>query len=299
VHLEALIAETKSLLDASLPPDVDLIVRGTAGTTLISGEPAQLQQVILNVCNNAAQAMDDGGAVGMDTEVRDISAPLQLDQGRLPPGRYAVISVADTGRGMDETTLERIFEPFFTTRPGGNGLGLATVREIVREHGGGMAVHSAPGVGTRFEIWLPCAPPAVSASGQRAPGTTLRGGGETVLVFEADRGRLLMHEEILAALGYEPVGFTQPDQARAACRAETSRFDAALVCYSHARASALDLASGLHRDAPNMPIVLAAAAAEEFGARSLAAAGISEIVRQPPGAAELAGALARCLPPRS
>ncbi len=96
---------------------------------------------------------------------------------------------------MESSLLERIFEPFFTTRADGNGLGLATVREIVLEHGGAVQAHSAPGAGARFDVWLPRAPPDPPFTSQEALGRVGRGGGQTVLLLEVDRARLLRHEE--------------------------------------------------------------------------------------------------------
>jgi signal transduction histidine kinase len=155
VSVQALVAEAESLLHASLPSRINLAVHTSAQVAFVSGEPAQLQQVILNLCNNAAQAMDDAGSIEIDTDVVEVHRVRPLSHGELTQGRYTRIAVGDTGRGMDEATLERIFEPFFTTRSAGNGLGLATVREIVREHGGAINVWSAPGLGSRFEVWLP------------------------------------------------------------------------------------------------------------------------------------------------
>jgi signal transduction histidine kinase len=102
----------------------------------LSGESAQLQQVVLNLCNNAAQAMENGGRIEITTELREITEARSITHDELHPGRYVCIVVTDSGQGMDQATLARIFEPFFTTRASGNGLGLATVREIMREHGG-------------------------------------------------------------------------------------------------------------------------------------------------------------------
>jgi len=183
---------------------------------------------------------------------------------------------------MDKVTVERIFEPFFTTRLAGSGLGLATVREIVREHRGAMNVWSAAGC-----------PAVVSRSGLRcvaaaapAPREDLHflplGRGQTVLVLDDGGERLLADEEMLAALGYEPVGFTCVGDALAACRATPKRFDAAVVGHLLSAASALDLAVALHEIVPDMPILLATASADERGAEAFVAAGISEIVQPAP-----------------
>jgi nitrogen-specific signal transduction histidine kinase/CheY-like chemotaxis protein len=298
IGIEALVAETKSLLEASLGPRISLVVRTASQQTIVSGEAAQLQQVILNVCNNAAQAMDTAGTIDVEIHAREIGRALSMDHGELVPGNYVVISIIDPGRGMDEALLERIFEPFFTTRPEGNGLGLALVREIVLDHRGAVNVQSAPGAGTRFDIWLPSLSRVEPLSRYETPGPVRRGSGETVLVLEADREGLLRHEEILAALGYEPVGFTDPAEAAAACNnyGAATAFDAALLCsHLHGAGAALGHAALLRETAPSLPMILAVASAREFGAPALAAAGILEVIRQPLVSAELAGALARCL----
>src|SRR5258708_32295906 len=108
--------------------------------------------------------------------------------------------------------VERFFEAFFSARPDGNGLGLATVREIVQEHDGAVEVQSALGAGTRFDIWLPAVSSNEPISAPYAPGVAGRGAGETVLVLETERERLLRPAELLAAPGREPSGFTAPHQ---------------------------------------------------------------------------------------
>ena len=295
VRISALVAETNRLLAASLPSHVGINLGEISETAVVSGEPAQLQQVILNVCNNAAQAMDRPGVIEIRIEVREITEVLRVGRIDLGPGRFAIISISDPGRGMDEATLERIFEPFFTTRPDGNGLGLATVREIVEEHDGSVAVQSTPEVGTRFDIWLPSVPSDEPISVQHFPSVAGRGAGETVLVLEKERARLLRYEEILAALGYEPVGFTEVADA-AQAHAVQARFDAALVSHQRGVDSALDFATALHDIAPDLPIILATPSVRDLDAPRLAASGISEVVHHPLASAELAGALSRCLP---
>jgi signal transduction histidine kinase len=247
VCLEALVAEAKSLLDVSLSPYISIVVRTSSAPTVVRGAPAHLQQVVLNVCKNAAQAMDAPGAIEIEIDIQDLERALQTNSGPIPPGRYAIVVVTDPGRGMTEAIQERMFEPFFSSRLEGNGLGLATVREIVLQHGGAVKVRSAPGAGTRFEIWLPCAPSQTEILDWESHRMSGRGMGETVLVLEAERDRLLRHEEILAALGYEPVGFAHPAEALGALHAAPTRFDAALLCcHLHGGDLVLDLAATLH-----------------------------------------------------
>jgi len=269
-------------------------VSESAEAAVVSAEPAQLHQVILNICNNAAQAMDKPGVIQIEIKTCEIREARRITQFEINPGRFVVVSISDSGRGMDEGTLERIFEPFFTTRYHGNGLGLATAREIVREHGGALQVNSTVGAGTRFDIWLPSVSSHQPILVQHASGTSGRGVGETVLVLETDRGRLLRHEEILAALGYEPVGFTGAEEAAEAC-AVRARFDAALLCHQPGASLALDFATTLRELVPNLPIVLATTSARDLDAQLLATSGVSEVVHHPLTSSELAGALSRCL----
>jgi signal transduction histidine kinase/CheY-like chemotaxis protein len=295
VSIRDLIAETSGLLRASLPAEIELAVREVPASAVISGQPAQLQQVILNLCNNAAQAMNQVGRVEIDTDLHQVTALRPLTHGNLKPGRYVRVAVSDAGRGIDQLTLERLFQPFFTTRVAGNGLGLATVREIVREHGGAIDVWSVPGIGSRFEVWLPCYS-ADPLTMRPSPSAVQLGQGETVLVVDDSSERLLADEEVLAALGYEPVGFTDAAAALAACRASPERFDASFVGHLASARSALDLAKALRKVAPRLPILLATASADEISAEALLAAGISEVVHRPLISSEIAAALARYLP---
>ena len=291
VDVPTLIAEAVSLLRAALPAEVQLAVLETEESILVSGVPAQLQQVILNLCNNAAQAMDHVGRVELDVAAIDLSVPRSISHGVLAAGRYVRIAVSDFGRGIDPAAQARLFEPFFTTRLTGNGLGLATSRDIVREHGGAMHVQSVAGVGSRFEVWLPRmdAEPLVPGG---APGF---GNGETVLVVEVNAQRLLKDEEVLAALGYEPVGFTSLEDARAACEAASERFDVILLGHLVPATAMLELSTMLHEAAPVVPILLATSSADEFRASELIRAGVSDIVPWPITAGDIAVSLRDCL----
>jgi signal transduction histidine kinase len=293
VRVRTLFDEAASLLRASLPSGVELIIADVPIDVAISGEPTQLQQVILNLCTNAAQAMPRGGSIRITAEQQEVAAFISKSHGELVPGRYVCLAVIDSGRGFDESVARRLFEPFFTTRSAGTGLGLATVHEIVRDHNGAMNVQSKPEHGSRFEVWLPAV--AADSTAVVGPAVLPLGHGETVLVVESERERLLYNEEMLAALGYEPVGFERPADAIAACRSAPDRFDIILVSHASQTSVGLDLTRALHEVAPRQPILFATSSTIDVGLEALADAGISDVLRRPLASAELAAALARCL----
>jgi signal transduction histidine kinase len=293
-----LVAETASLLAVSLPSGIELTIRESKVAAIVSGESAQLQQVILNLCNNAAQAMENGGRIEITTELREIAEARSITHDELRPGRYVCIVVTDSGQGMDQATLARIFEPFFTTRASGNGLGLATVREIVREHGGALNVQSSPGQGSRFEVWLPSSESSSPLQVTTFPVVPV-GKGETVMMVTSDATRLLRDEETLAALGFEPVGFSVAGAALGACRARPDRFDALIVGHYGSTMSSLEIAAALHELAPHLPIILATKSSEDIGADRLVGTGIADVVHWPIVAAEVAAALNQCTAPKA
>jgi signal transduction histidine kinase/CheY-like chemotaxis protein len=290
--INALVSETSSLLRVSLPTRIELLVRPCPAELTVLGEAAQLQQVIMNLCNNAASAIIGSGRIEVAIEPREISEPLSLSHDKIEVGQYVSLSVVDSGVGMEASTLERIFEPFFTTRADGNGLGLATVRDIVHDHGGGMNVSSAPDQGARFDVWLPSVKTAILPARQQstAKGT---GNGEVVMLVAGNSGRLLGDEEMLAALGYEAVGFMTADAAQAACIAAPDRFDFVIIGQVGPLAQSLELATELHRLTPSVPIVLATRVAFEIGADTLLAAGIADVIRWPIVAEEVASTLSQ------
>jgi signal transduction histidine kinase len=292
VQMRALLEEATSFLRASLPSGVELVVEDVSNDVTVSGEPAQLQQVILNLCTNAAQAMEDGGQIRVAVKLEEVTDFLAIGDVELSSGSYVCLSVSDDGRGFDERVARRMFEPFFTTRLAGTGLGLATVREIVRDHEGAISAESKPGQGSCFAVWLPA---SMSAGAAVEPASLPLGHGETVLIIENERERLLRDEEKLAALGYEPVGFEHAGDALAACRAEPGRFDIILISQGAETRDGLEFALVLHQVAPLPPVLLAAASTIDLSISRLAEAGISEVLQWPLVSTELAAALARCL----
>ena len=174
-----------------------------------------------------------------------------LSRGSLAPGRYVRLTVSDTGVGIPPAVLERMFDPFFTTKGvgQGTGLGLSLVHGIVIDLGGAIDVTSKAGEGTSFEIWLPVAGETAMPAAE-ADRTLPHGNGETVMIVDDERPLVALAEEIIAQLGYEPVGFDSSGAALKAFRANTST----VRCRAHRRS---DAGSRRHRTRPRDPAAAA------------------------------------------
>ena len=199
VRMRPLLEETAGLLDASLPPTIALQMRLPDEDAVVLGEPGRLQQVVMNLCTNAAQAMAGNGVIEVGLDLVALDAERTLSHGALAPGRYVRLTVRDSGHGMDSATLERIFEPFFTTKAvgTGTGLGLAMVHGIVSDHGGAMNVRSRPGAGSSFEAYFRQAE-AAPADEDSSEAPVPLGQGETILLVDDERPLVLLGEEMLA-----------------------------------------------------------------------------------------------------
>jgi signal transduction histidine kinase len=157
VHLQPVVTETIDLLKVQLTEAIQLEVKLDARDAFVAGDPAQMHQVVMNLCRNAIHAMPEGGTLQVTLALQRLETPLSLSHGAVDSGECVRLTVIDTGVGMSPDLLERIFNPFFTTRKAGEGtgLGLALVEGIVREYSGGIDVQSAVGQGTRFDVYLP------------------------------------------------------------------------------------------------------------------------------------------------
>ena len=246
--LQPLVEEALALLRLSLPVDVRLEADLAAEPLHVVTEPTQIQQVLLNLCNNAWQAMPARkGHIGITLDAR-------LQDGR----RWAVLSVRDDGSGMDAALRERIFEPFFTTKVAaqGTGLGLAMVHGIVTGHGGRIDLSSVPGRGSLFEIWLPTVPAATQGPVAEAAPAAARGHGERLLYVDDDEVLRLTVEALLTRQGYRVETHADPDAALAAVAADPAGFDLVMTDYDMPSLSGLDVARRLREHHPHLPILI-------------------------------------------
>ena len=223
VDLVRLLGDLEVMLDRLIGEDIRVIRRIEPRLGAVWGDPGELHQVVMNLVVNACDAMPSGGALHLTVSNLEADREIAIEGGRLPPGPYVLLEVADTGVGMDDAIRHRIFEPFFTTKePGkGTGLGLSTVHAIVRRSKGGIAVESRPGEGTLFQIYLPrVAEPAgeevkAAEPGEAAPVRDTGQPRETLLLVEDDdmfRGLL---RQVLESQGYRVLVAENPAAALA------------------------------------------------------------------------------------
>ena len=297
VAAKPVVAETLDLLRASLPATLAIRPQLGPDDAKVLGNATQLQQVVMNLCTNAAQAIEGHGTIDVGLDTIEVAAERSLSHGTLPAGRYVRLAVTDTGPGMDAAVMQRIFEPFFTTKgPGrGSGLGLATVHGIVTQHGGAVNVRSRPGVGSTFETYFPQTDEAVHDD-KPAEAAAPLGHGETVLLVDDETPLVALGEEMLAVLGYEPVGFRNSSAALAAFHADPQRFDLVLTDEVMPEMTGTELATELHRIRPELPIVLMTGYVGPVPSRALAAAGIRDVLKKPLLSRTLADCLAKYLP---
>ena len=255
MRVQSVVTEALDLFAASLPTHVKLDRELAAEDAAVMSDPTQIHQVVMNLCANGAQAMKTAGTLTVSLDVVDKRDSVAATSA-IPAGRYVRLRVRDTGSGMAPNVLERIFDPFFTTKGVGvgTGLGLSLVHGIVTDLGGGIDVQSAPGEGSTFIVYLPWTDAAVAPAG--AEEAIAQGEGETILLVDDEESLVRLGEEVIAELGYEPVGFTSSAAALEAFRAEPQRFHAVLTDESMPEMTGSDLVRGIRAVRPDIPILM-------------------------------------------
>ena len=204
VDVNAIVSDMERLLRPLIGENIELTTKLAAGLGRTRADAGQLEQVIMNLVVNAKDAMPDGGKITIQTANVTLDGALRREHTFIHPGPYVVISVTDTGLGMDKETQSRIFEPFFTTKEKGKGtgLGLSTVYGIVKQSGGYVFAQSEVGQGTTFRIYLPQVEDAADISGPAKTASAETGGSETVLLVEDEESVRQLVRETLESKGY-------------------------------------------------------------------------------------------------
>ena len=215
VDLNEVVKHVEKFLVRIIGEDVQLKSIKNGVNLRVMADAGQIEQVLMNLATNARDAMPVGGTLTIETALQDIEELFVNCHGLGKPGRFGVISVSDTGIGMDEETRNRIFEPFFTTKEvgKGTGLGMAIVHGIVNQHNGFVYVYSEPGKGTTFKIFIPLLETEDASAGVEIVSEQPTGGTETILVVEDEASVRKVVETILRQFGYEIISAVDGQEA--------------------------------------------------------------------------------------
>ncbi len=259
--LAPLVEASITLLRATLPASVDLQCEVPAEPLWARVDGNQFQQVLMNLCTNAWHALQgEQGRIVVSLTSVSLEGDAVQGLAALRPGPHARLRVVDSGSGMDAATRARIFEPFFTTKPvgQGTGLGLSVVHGIVSAHDGAIAVQSAPGEGSRFDVYLPqVAPPLRSLQpGERPVVAVAPGRGERLLYVDDDPVVVTLAEALLQRAGYHVQCFGDAREAVAALQADATAFDLVITDYNMPELSGLDVAQALRALRPALPVII-------------------------------------------
>ena len=264
----------------------------------VTANENQIQQVLLNLCTNAAHAMaPSGGIITIALSAFDIEPNASGSRPALPPGPYVRLNVSDTGKGMELAVLDRIFEPFYTTKPAGEGtgLGLAVVHGIVQSHEGMIGVESTPGQGTTFSLYFPAVAVKPHQTPPVRPAIELVGTGQTILVVDDEPSVARTCAQLLEKLNYQPTAMTDPGQARELFERNPQAFAAVIVDFLMPRITGIDLARTFWNKRPDLPIILVAGFGAQIDATQARTEGFTDFLPKPFTAATLATALSNAL----
>ncbi len=256
VDLNGAVEGLLPMLRRVIPENIEIRFSPGANVGAVRADRGHLDQLILNLCVNARDAMPSGGTITMSSERIALTADDTPPDPHLDPGEYGALTIADTGTGMDAGTLGHIFEPFFTTKaPGaGTGMGLATVYGIVQQHGGTISAASRPDRGTTFTIYLPSA----SAAPVESPGEGRQpavGGGETIVVAEDEAEVRQILVEVLQGLGYRVFEAADGVEALAIVQAAPDRVDLVVTDMIMPRMGGSELAAAVRRISPRTAVL--------------------------------------------
>jgi CheY-like chemotaxis protein len=301
MKLRTSIEENTRLLRATLPAGVELTTEFSGDAPDVVCHPNAIRTVLVNLCTNAWHSMEGhSGRISLILDEVAVRGGATGDPGVVPPGRYARLTVTDTGKGMDAETLGRIFEPFFTTKEvgQGSGLGLAIVHGIMTNLGGAITAASEQGLGTTFELFFPAAPAQHQDEPADVPPAGVpRGRGQHILFLDDEQTLVNLGARILERHGFRVTGLTSADEALAAIQRNPESFDLVVTDHYMPRVSGVHLASEIGSLRPDLPVMLASGLVTDALEAEAAAAGVVHLLDKPYSAMDLCTLVHRALYP--
>ena len=258
MQLKYIVKEVVKMLKATLPSTIEIKDVSGKDMGVINADPAQMHQVIMNLCTNAGHAMQENGGV-LEVGIGDVQVGTE-DSGSgyldLPSGTYLRLVVSDTGYGIPRHVIDKIFDPYFTTKDTGEGtgLGLSVAQGIVKAHGGTITVYSEPGKETTFHVYLPLI--LMEEREEKEPEGPLPTGSERILFIDDEHALIEIGSQMLERLGYEVVTRQRSVEALELFRAEPDRFDLVITDMTMPHMTGDKLARELMKIRPDIPVIL-------------------------------------------
>jgi PAS domain S-box-containing protein len=276
--------EVRDIAESTFPKNIIVEVQAQKELWLVQADPTQLNQVILNLCVNARDAMPNGGRIRLSAKNVEIDQQYAVMNHAMIPGRYVLLEVVDGGTGIPKAIIDRIFEPFFTTKEvgKGTGLGLSTVLGIVRSHGGFVNVYSEPGNGTTFRVYLPAlSPDSVTGAKGNSEDQFPRGNGEQIMVVDDEASVLDITKQTLVAFGYRVLTAEDGAQAIALYALHRNEISAVLTDIMMPIMDGSALIAALLRIDPKARIIAASGLAANGNANRLPNVGAKHFLSKP------------------
>ena len=283
IKIQNIITETLRLLRASIPASIEIIHKIQDDCGHIMGDPTQIHQVIMNLCTNAYQAMQDkGGKLEVILTEIDVGYEEMIDKVGMQPGKHLRLLVKDEGCGMEASVLDRIFEPYYTTKEQGKGtgLGLSVIHGIVKNHGGDITVKSTPHRGTTFQVYLPLIEDVDIGVELESTNGVIRG-EERILLVDDEEQIVAMEQQMLENLGYRVTARTDSMEALRVFADHPHNFDLVITDMTMPQMSGDQLAQKMLDIQPKIPVILCTGFNEIITEEKALAMGIQKFVMKP------------------
>lgn len=298
LKINRIIKEVLKLLRPSLPSTIEIRQNIDPDCGEIIADAVQMHQVIMNLCTNAYQAMrEDGGTIEVNGKNIEVDKAYARGHLHLHPGSYVLLSISDTGLGMDSATMERIFDPFFTTKgvEEGTGLGLSVVHGIVMGHGGEITVESKSGSGTTFHIYLPRADSEMMQEIEEKGGNIDPTGTERILFVDDEVPISSAGKSALERLGYRVTTMNDSLEALERFSSEPDKYDLVITDLTMPKMTGIQLASKLTGIRPDIPVILISGYSGAINPENINQFGISEYIVKPFTGKALGGAIRKVI----
>jgi PAS domain S-box-containing protein len=282
VPMSPIIRDSLKLLRATLPSIIDIRQDLTCEYDTVLGDPTQINQVLVNICTNAAHAMREEGGV-LDVKLEDVvlDEKTSAQYEDLSAGNYVKLTIKDTGHGIKPEIIDQIFDPFFTAKEvgEGTGMGLSVVHGIIKSHGGVITVHSELGKGAVFEVLLPTIEAEIEP--QTVEQDELPLGDEKILFVDDEESLVELVPQMLERLGYQVKAKTNPNQALELFRSNPDEFDLVISDMTMPQMTGDKLAKQLMKTRPNIPIIISTGFSEKMDEDKAKEMGISAVAMKP------------------